>query len=313
MMTTTFKTKIMKMATVANFIGFTLLVFNNGRPTTDLQSINDTPISYQMMVAIAAILIVFGQVIIMNGVIKDQKSRLRKAAYVANAYVFFLMIYLRCGIALRTWPAILALPFIFLHPVFLILSLPASKSYRDITNQNHHPNPHPSNNPGDLASHDSMQPNVPFTSSNVHHHDQSGLDSSETPNANARMKYKDYQLQQENISLENSLAISPTDQNIPSSYKEHRRNRLSILYGVNKDANTKGELERDVYTMMMLSHWKRKSFRIPKWCCCSWCKKKYYVVLVPLPSKSWLLGYQYLLFSFFLVFLLSEIKEMMRL
>jgi len=291
MMTSTFERKLMKMANFATFIGWALCIFNNGQPFGQYQNVVGATSSYQAMVAIAALLLVFGQVVIVIGVMKHQKSRLRKAAYIANAFTSILFIYIRCVAAPSFFILIPGWISFILHPVFLFFGLPASKSYRETPHQNHHTNPHPSNNPDDSASHDSMQPNAPLTSSNVHHHDQSGLDTSETPNANESIRDKDYQLQQETISLQNALAISPTDQNIPSSYKQHRRNRLSILYGVNKDANIKGELERDMYTMMMLSHWKHRSFRIPKWCCCSWCRNKYYVVFVPLPSKSWLMGF----------------------
>ena len=288
MMTTTFDLKLMKIANFANVIGWTLCIFNNGRPFSDTQDVVGAVASYKAMVGIAAVLIVFGQVVIMIGVMKYQKSRLRKAAYIFNAYPSIWMIYFRCVKDSNGWLLIATIPCFFIHQMFLFFGLPASKSNRDILNQNHHTNSHPSKNPEDSASRDSIQPNAPLTSSNVHHRDLAGLD---TPIAHERIKDTDFQLQQENISLQNTLTISATDQNMPSSYKHHQRNRLSILYGVDKDANIKGELERDIYTMMMLSHWKHRSFRIPKCCCCSWCRNKYYIVFVPFPSKSWIMGF----------------------
>ena len=291
MMTTTFEEKIMKMAYFASLIGFTLLMLNNGQPFFQYRNVVGATPYYQAMVAVAAMLIVFGQVVIVNGVMKDQKSRLLKAAYVVLVYLYIWLIYIRCVAVPKESAIFPAFTSVFLNLAFLFFGLPASISYRDVPKQNHHTNTQPSNNPDDSASHDSMQRNALVPSSNVHHHDQSGLDSPEIPNSNEIINDNDYQLQQENISLQNTFTISsPTEQNIPSSYKQHRKNRLSILYGVDKDANIKGELERDMYTMMMLSHWKHKSFRIPKWCCCSWCRNKYYVVFVPLPSKSWIMG-----------------------
>jgi len=62
---------------------------------------------------------------------------------------------------------------------------------------------------------------------------------------------------------------------------------LSILYGVDNSNGVKGELDKDSYTMMMLSHWKFKAFTLPKQLTS---RDEAVKVLVPYPTKPWIIG-----------------------
>ena len=56
--------------------------------------------------------------------------------------------------------------------------------------------------------------------------------------------------------------------------------------GLNENWTTRAKLSPDVYTMMMLSNWTQKSFRHP----CHCCMKNSTNIIIPRPSKSWILG-----------------------
>ena len=56
--------------------------------------------------------------------------------------------------------------------------------------------------------------------------------------------------------------------------------------GLNENWTTRAKLSPDVYTMMMLSNWRNLTFCHP----CNSCKKYFTYVIIPRPSKSWMLG-----------------------
>ena len=69
--------------------------------------------------------------------------------------------------------------------------------------------------------------------------------------------------------------------------REHHYFNLFRPKGLSSDWATRAQLSSDVYTMMMLSHWTQKSFRNP----CQCCKNNPSIIVLPCPSKSWLLGF----------------------
>ena len=165
---------------------------------------------------------------------------------------------------------------LFLSSIFLLIGLPVTKqTSNETTNQNSN----------DLIDHhETENQNDIQTSDNDINDDSHNNFQNSSSDSNLEMN-SDKSLV--DILLHHHQQLKSHESQNQTQITHFTYNNLQIKpKALNNNWTTQATLSPDVYTMMMLSHWTQKSFRHP----CNCCKKNSTEIIIPRPSKSWILG-----------------------